>query len=304
MKRFGKKQKPENTEHRRASSSNPAVFSYYARGASPTDQNTGRADVSTKSSTVRGYRLRLGHIPSYIALLAIIIAFGYSLILEPTPKIVLASTPNTVHREPAVYQEAIEAIWKESVLNRTKPTVSTSAIREDITSQFTELADVQIELPLLGRRPTVILTPVQPALHMVSANGSFYVDSAGKVMARTTDLMQNELKDIPLIRDESGIPAELGKNIIPSMQTLFLRRLHAQLLAQNVQIESLSLPKQAANQVDVRVAGQPYYIKFSTETEPRQAVGAYLAAKAKLDREGTAVREYMDVRVDEKVFYK
>ncbi len=303
MSWFRKKKKQDQSPRRRPESNNTAVFSYYARGASPSEENTGRNEGSGISA-VKRYRLRLGHIPSYLALVAVVTALAYSCILTPNPKIILVNTPDTVHRDPKAYQDGVRAIWQKSILSRTKLTVSTDSIESDIKSQFSELSDVQIELPLLGRRPTVILTPVKPSLQLISNNGSFYVDADGKVMARTTDLTQNELKDLPVIRDETGILAEAGKIVIPAAQAQFLSKLHAQLRAQNIDIQSITLPQKAANEADVRITGLPYYVKFSIESDPRQAVGTYLAAKAKLDGEGVTPAEYIDVRVDEKVFYK
>ena len=303
MRLYKKKYKSDNNSRKRPVKDNPAVFSYYARGGSNTDQNTGRTDISAAGASA-GYRPRWGHIPSYIALLAIVVALGYSCLLTPTAKVILTNTPNTVHREPKIYQEAVESIWRKSILNRTKLTVSTANISNDISRQFTELDSVKIDLPLLGKRPTVILTAVKPTLQLVSANGSFYVNANGKVMARSTDLTQNDLEELPVVRDDSGITAEPGKNIIPANQAMFLQSLYAQLKAQNLKTQSVTLPSKSANQVDVVIVGQPYYIKFSTDSDPRQAVGTYLAVKAKLDREGTTPREYMDVRVDVKVFYK
>lgn len=303
MRWLGKQRKQDANQRRRPTDVKPGVFSYYARGASPSDQNTGR-NQNAGLSVLKRYRLRLGHIPSYMALAAILIALGNACLLQPNPKIILVSTPDTVHRDPKTYQEAVQAIWKKSVFNRTKLTISTAAIRRDIAGQFTELAAVQIELPLLGRRPTVILTPTKPALQLVNASGSFYVDADGKVMARTTDLLQNDLQNVPVVHDETGISVEPGKAFIPAAEASFLRKLYAQLRAEEVAVTSITLPLRAANEADVRVDGQRYYIKFSIDSDPRQAVGTYLAVKAKLDAEGIVPTEYIDVRVDEKVFYR
>ncbi len=301
--KFFKKQKPDTNERRRPASINPAVFSYYARGASPSSQNTGRGEGAPLSRLKR-YRLSLGHIPSYVAFSAIVLALGYSCTLQPNPKVILINTPDTVHRDPKAYQAAIQAIWKKSIFSRTKLTVSTVGMKRNIASQFSELADVEVELPLLGRRPTVILTPAKPALQLVSSNGAFYVDSTGKVMARTADLTQNDIHNLPLIRDETGVSAEPGKIILPGTEAAFLAKLHAQLLADSIVPQSITLPSGAANEADVRIAGQSYYIKFSIYLDPRHAVWSYLAAKAKLEADHTVPAEYIDVRVEEKVFYK
>lgn len=296
-----KKQKPDS--RRRRPTTNPAVFSYYAKGASPNDQNTGRNQTSGPSPGGR-YRFRLGHIPSYLALGAILLAAGNACLLDTKPKIILIQTTGTVHRDAKTYQDGIQDIWSNSILNRTKITVSTKEIKNDIAKQFAELADVQIELPLLGKRPTIRIVPGAPGLELVTGNGAFYVNADGVVLARTNDLKKNQLEQIAVIHDESGIQAEPGKTILPAGQINFLQKIAAQLKAEQIAVASITLPKTAANQADVRVDGQGYFIKFSLDTDPRQAVGTYLAAKAKLDAEGTGPAEYIDVRVPEKVFYR
>lgn len=302
--RFPKRGKNPRTRRReRPAKPYPATFSYYARGASSSDSNTGRRDDSSPDKTKK-FRLRIVHIPSYVAFISIVVALGYSLLLQPNPKIVIVNAPDTVHRDIKVYKDTVSSIWSKSIFSRTKLTISTNGIRSEIAKSFPEIADIQIELPLLGRRATVILTPVKPALQLVSVNGSFYVDVAGKVLAKTSDLQQNDIKDLPFIRDESGISSDPGKNIIPGPDAKFLQSLYAQLRVQNVVVESITLPVGVAEEADLRVPGQQYYIKFSLDSDPRQAVGTYLAVKAKLDSDGVVPAEYIDVRVEEKVFYK
>lgn len=301
--RFPKiKQKTDNNR-RQPVARNQAVFSYYAKGASPNDQNTGRNQSSASGKTER-YRFRLGHLPSYFALVAILLAAGHACLLDTKPKIIMQQTAGSVHRDPKTYQDGIQDIWNKSILNRTKITVSTKDIKKDIEGQFAELSDVQIELPLLGKRPTVRIVPGRPGLELITGNGAFYVDAEGMVMARTTDLKKNQLEQLTVIHDESGVRAETGKNILPATQIKFLQKLADYLKAEQIAVVSITLPKTAANQADVRLEGQSYFIKFSLESDPRQAVGTYLAAKTKLDDEGTRPAEYMDVRVPEKVFYK
>lgn len=302
MSFLSKKQKSQ-PDRRRSKGSNPAVFSYYARGASPSDQNTGRNE-NAGLGAIKRYRLRLGHIPSYIALVAIVLAVGNACLLDSNPKIILVQVPGTVYRDAETYQDGVQAIWRDSLLNRTKLTVSTGKIEQSINDEFAELSNVQIELPLLGSRPTVRIMTSAPALELVSGNGSFYVDNKGEVLARTSDLSKNQLPSIAVIHDESGLSAEPGKTILSTAQAGFLKKLSAQLKAGAVVVSSITLPRTAANQADLRVDGQSYYVKFSLDSDHRQAVGTYLAAKAKLDAQGTKPAEYLDVRVPEKAFYK
>ncbi|MES2971936.1 MAG: hypothetical protein V4702_06470 [Patescibacteria group bacterium] len=299
-----KKQMPQERMRPRASS-NPKVFSYYARGSSSSDNNVGRGDEKNQVRTRTGgsqHWVRL--LPSYIALVIITIALVYATLLQPTPRIILLNSPGTIHRDAGVYDTAMRNIWKQSLLNRSKLTVSSRDISSKIQEEFNELAAVNIQLPLLGSRPTVVLTPARPSFQLVGSNGSFYVAESGKVMSRIEDVSQNELGEVPIIRDESGITAEPGKSILSSQETNHLVRLFNQLKSANVEVLSIVLPKNAAQQADVRLVGQQYYIKFSIDVDPRQAVGTYLAAAEKFKADNVAPQEYVDVRVEEKIFYR
>lgn len=303
MKFLRKKQKPE-TDIRRTpvQGSRPAVFSYYARGSSPGgDQNTGRNEQAKGRADKS--RLRLASLPSYIALIVAVIAVVYTCMLQPNPRISVADKPGTIYRPVADYQNAINAMWQSSVFNRSKLTIRSEQLQRDIKSQFNEIESVKIELPLLGQRPKVALVPAKPAMHFVSSNGSFYVNYQGKVLSRTTDVIQNQT-DLPLVLDESRIPADPGKPIISETEATFLQKLAGHLKAENIAYESIVLPATAAKEADVRLPGQKYHLKFSMLTDPRQAVGSYLAIRDKLAKQNITPSEYIDLRTDEKVFYK
>lgn len=289
-----------SNERRRPEGVGSPVFSYYARG------NKTASQTDVVRDEIKGKRLgsKRRRWPRYIMFTAILAAVLYSCYLLPNPKIILLSSSGTIHREPQIYQDAVNDSWSQSILNRTKLTVPAGDIRAEIKKQFPELSDIKIELPLLGRRPIVTLIPGQPSLQLISKNGPFYVNKYGIVMARTTGIIANELPDIPIVQDETGISAEPGKAILSGPEAKYLTRLSEQLQAENIKIQSITLPAGAAKEADVRISGISYYIKFSFDLNPRQAVGSYLAAKAKLDAEKITPAEYIDVRVEEKLFYK
>lgn len=301
-----RKQKIDQNERRRPVSQNTTgVFSYYSQrtGAPAANaESTGRH--VEKPSPIKRVSFKIGYLPSYIALVGLIGAILYSFWLQPVPRITVSSQTGTIHRDTSVYQTEIENIWRKSIFNQTKLTVRSGTIRTDILQKFPELADVQVELPLLGSRPAITLAPAKPALQLMSPNGVFYVSSVGRVMSEVDDVTKNQLGDLPLVRDEGGLDAEVGKIVIPEQQAMFLQRLYTQLSAASVVVQSMTLPSTAANQADVRIDGKPYYIKFSMDTDPRQGVGTYLAARDKLLADGVTPAEYMDVRVEEKVFYR
>lgn len=308
MKLFRKNKASSPGGTRRSSPSDSAQkskYNYYSQrtSAPSASGNSPRGDARSSNSTNR-IKLRLGYFPSMIALLAMISVLLYSLWLQPNPRLTVLNTPGTVYRDTGLYHEQISAIWSKSIYNQTKLTVKSSDIKAAIIAEFGELADVEIELPLLGRRPFVTIKPAMPAFQLVSGSNLYFVSSKGRVMASTKDVIQNDLGDLPLVRDEGGLSAEVGKIVLPENQANYIKNLFAQLTSAGTTVLSITLPSDAANQAVVRVQGEAYYIKFAIEGDPRQAVGSFIAVSKKLKSNGITPNEYIDVRVGEKVFYK
>lgn len=297
-----RRNKPSQNEPRRAGprAMPPGAFSYYARGAGTSNQNIGRYQTDESKPS----RFKLGHLPSYIALVALLGALLYSLWLQPNPRVVLLAEAGTIQRDPKTYQTGVNQVWHHSIFNQLKFTVDGQAIQRDIQSRFNELASVNVQLPLLGRRPTVVLTPAHPVMQLISINGIFYVDANGKVLARVSDVHQNQVKDLVTVRDETGITADVAKPVLAPSQAVFLRQLAAQIQASGLTIQSIRLPAGVANEADVFINNQSFFVKFSMDSDARQATGTFLAAKARLEADHALPQQYMDVRVEEKAFFK
>src|SRR5688500_8403051 len=111
-----KKQKTDQNTRRRPTEVQPGVFSYYSqRAAQPAanTENTGRK--FEKQPPLKRLNLKLGYLPSYIALVVLLGAVFYSFWLRPVPRVSVTSQPGTVHRENQAYQDGIETIWRESL---------------------------------------------------------------------------------------------------------------------------------------------------------------------------------------------
>jgi cell division septal protein FtsQ len=205
-----------------------------------------------------------------------------------------------------VYQAATSKLVASSLWNRNKITINTAHIDQQLLQQFPELSSATITLPLLGKRPIVYLQTSQPALILVASDGSFVLDDSGKALLMASKLPSNSSSSLPLITDQSGLHAELNKQVLPTGDISFIQTVVAQLSAssQHFMVTSLVLPP-AASELDVRLSGQPYTVKFNLEiTDARQQVGTFLATQAQLQNQHITPASYIDVRVDGRAYYK
>lgn len=209
-------------------------------------------------------------------------------------------------KDTQVYQTAADKLLAGSVWNRNKLTVNTDGISHQLLKEFPELSDVSVTLPLLSKRPTVYVQTAQPALVLVSVNGSFILDTDGKALLNAADLQAQSRQKLPLVTDQSGLDVTLNQQALPSDNVSFIRTVAAELAARHVGISAMVLPR-GTSELDVHISNQPYFVKFNLQSgsgDAREQAGTFLATQSQLQRQNVTPSQYIDVRVDGRAYYK
>ncbi len=276
-------------------------YSYYT-SRYRSDQPTGRQieDLDEHSSYKWWH-----HLPTVVAFIALLASAVYVLSLSMNPKVVLMSDSGGQYllRDAKVYQKVSSEKLSGSLLNRTKITIDTNQIAESLKKRFPEIDKVTITIPLTSRRPLIEIVAIRPALIFVSGNNSFVVAEDGRAVIKTTDVAKKSNLTIPTVIDRGSLPAEVGETVMPSATVKFISEVVGQLKAKKINQSEIELPA-IANELHVKIANQPYYIKFNLAGQAREQVGAYLAVRQKFEAEKRLPTEYIDVRVEERVYYK
>lgn len=271
----------------------------------PDDQQRGVAqeerDTKIKKHALRRRIVLLASAGAMTLLAASVLYLGSS------PKVVISQTgdkaPILLHSQ-ADYQAAAQQLAQKSLANYNKITIDSNAIEQALREQFPELASVRVQVPIVGTRPTVVVAPREPvAVLQPSRGGTFVIDAGG------TAIKQGQAPDgmdLPAIIDQTGSEAVLGRQVLPSTTLGLINKQAYQLAQKNIAIESFILPAQAAQEVDLRVAGLPYYIKFSTASPTTfdEQIGSFLAMRDYLSGKGITPKEYVDVRIPGRAYYK
>jgi hypothetical protein len=105
------------------------------------------------------------------------------------------------------------------------------------------------------------------------------------------------------IADQSELEITPGKGALPARDVAFIQQLIAQFDSKKIAVESLTLPP-LARELHVKIKNQPYYVKFNLDADMQQQAGSYFAVIEKLTGEKGIPKEYIDVRVEEKVYYR
>ncbi len=290
------------TRQRQANNSLPTQTSLTysssrARGDKTNQKTPNRFSINQK---FKRYSVFLGLI---IAIILFIKLFGLS--TAPNVSLVASSNNNAIvaSKGIGVYKQAIESYLSESLWNQTKLTISTSNLDNYITSKYPEIASASASVPFLGSHISVVLTPTVPNLIMLEPNGVFVLDQSGRVISEANSLASIKL-NLPVVTDQSGLSLSLGKLALSSNNIYFIEEVVGQLEAKGYKIASLTLPGSSA-ELDIRLVGQPYYIKFNlNNNDPRLQAGTFLAVISHLKSQNITPTQYVDVRVDGRAYYK
>ncbi len=294
---LNRRDKP-NTDSLRANKR--TVYSYY--NAIPSESRP--SSMSEKIINLADKPRPVRRLPTVVALLIILFSFLYSMTLSRTPSVSLADKNTTsLYRNSDEYVEAAKQTLGLKMSYRSKLTVNVHEVEESLLAQFPELDAAVLRLPVLGRKPNLVLALSKPSLLLATPTKSYIIDNDGVAVSEAGSIALEQRQKLTVIKDESGLSIELGKQIMTSDTIVFINAIKAQLSAQNLNVSQLTLPP-SANQLDIRLAGISYTIKTDVAGDAKVQIGGYLAVKEDLERQGITPTNYIDVRVEEKVFYK
>jgi hypothetical protein len=288
----------------------PPSFAYRAKRSEAgrgTGRQTPHETPATAAGAARG-RFWLQRLGLIILLLAVIVSAVNVLSLSADPKVLplATSSSRSLLRPITDYEAAAARDLGSSIWNRNKITIDTASLNRQLLDQFPELSAVSVTIPLLAHRPLVYVQPAQPALILTADNnkGSFLIDTTGKALLRAATPAGFQQTNLPLLNDQSGLGIKTNRQVLPAASVSFIQTVMTQLAAKQVAVSGMTLPA-AASELDVQIAGQPYFVKFNLQSDnPRREAGTFLAVINQLHRQNITPSQYVDVRVDGRAYYK
>lgn len=317
---FKKKSTTKNKIERRrprssGSSGRTTVFSYHANRSSGPSGGTrpaasrklwqADADASPAPKKPK-FAQRLRRLPALVLGIAAIVLVVNGLILSSEPEVVAfadAQSRQVFLRDEATYQQAAHEILASSIANTNKVTIDTAGIETKLRERFPELEHVSVTLPLFGYKPAIYIQPSRPTLLLKAADGLYVLDAAGHALMNASGSSVLEKLQLPVVEDQSGLPVTLGKVALPSDNVAFITEVVGQLKAKNIETINLVVPL-GTSELLVGIKDAPYQVKFNLRGDARAEAGSYLAVRKHLEREQKTPSMYIDVRVDNRAYYR
>jgi hypothetical protein len=308
---FKKKPVPEQSRARirpqDQTTRNAAVFSYHANRSASLEGRERSANVQAQPKRrIPRFgldKLRRTHV---LSVLVILILFLLSVGLDSRPKVVVLgdASDRFALQDTKVYEDAARQMFGRSYTNNNKLTINTEAVAVELKRTFPEVHAVSISLPFIGRQPTVYIQPAIPQLVLATPHGQFILDSSGRALAEATpDTPMPKDRAVPTVVDQSGIAVRKGDVVLPSKSVAFIADVAAQLYAQKIEADTWTLPAQSS-QLNVKMKGVPYFVKFNLQADGREEAGSYIAVRKELEGKREIPAHYIDVRVSGRAYYR
>jgi hypothetical protein len=185
-----------------------------------------------------------------------------------------------------------------------KPFTNTKDVSDGLQKKYPEIGLATVTTTFFGTHPKIYIEPARPAFVLAASNGSFVIDTTGRVVADGSVASRLPASSVPVITDQSNYKAQINRYGLSSKNVSFIRTVLAQMNAKQVRYSSLILPA-SSSELDVHIVGQPYFIKFNLESNTaREQVGTYLATRQELSRQHITPGQYIDVRVEGRAYYQ
>ena len=142
------------------------------------------------------------------------------------------------------------------------------------------------------------LTFRQPIAQWSSGNKVYFVDDGGVTFE------QNYFNPPTVaVRDESGLPTRGGQEVINRQFLSFLGQAVSEFSQHKLKVSEAILPANTVRQVWFKVEGRESQIRMTVDRSARSQVRQAIVTLGYLDKNGQS-SGYIDVRVDQRSFYK
>lgn len=234
-------------------------------------------------------------------IMVILLVLIISLDRQPTINI-----DSQLYRNPAAYADGVSKALN-GVNSLSKVTINRASVTANIKSRFPEVDQVKINMSIYSRKAKVSLKIAPPAFVLSGAPGTFgekvrYIIAANGKIVGLTENYPKVKKDLPNLTNQSSYQIKLGDLVLGQGTSGFILTIYSQCLKNNIPIASFTLAKNS-QEIDLRTKDKSYFVKFSLAGDAATQVGQFLAARSQLARSGEP-GQYLDVRVDGRIYYK
>lgn len=240
---------------------------------------------------------------------ACVVVTGLFLYLSTIKGVTIESNASTklAQQQRLSYELSLQKIYRSSTLAGLSWTADSMAVANKFLATYPEVERISLKTrtPFSGKlRGDVRFR--SPVFTWNDASGvQQYVDQNGVLFSKNMDATVNT-ESLIQIDDKSGVVLKAGSSVLTDNLITSVGQLHTivpQIFGENAKITDVIIPK-STREVQLRVSGVPYVIKFNSFRDIDGQVGELKELLAYLNTQKIVPLEYVDLRVAHKAFYR
>lgn len=186
-------------------------------------------------------------------------------------------------------------------------TAKVDEMEAHIRKRIPSLGQIDIHVPWYGRYVTVYAQQAGARYNFTSAQVIPGVEQAvvsnNGVLAGAAENDQSQSTSRVTLVDETGVEYALGDQVLSDQQLTFLAYAEGNLRLQNLTLTEVHFDN-TPRQMKLYVQEKDYYFIVSTDRSSAVLANELTDALGLITEKGIVVREYVDLTVTDKVFYK
>lgn len=212
----------------------------------------------------------------------------------------LSSSEKTKYSSEITEYIASNVLFKQSWL------VHSDDVAKSLQAKYPEVSDVSLKNSTpFSNVATAQIEFRKPILIYKTARDTQYIDADG-VLFDTNRYSNVPTSTLPVVEDQGGISLLAGQRVLsrPVIQEVAqIYTLVPKLYGPKATVTGIILPR-SSREVQAKISGQPYVIKFSSERPIGDQIAELSALMGYLKANKVIPAQYIDVRVENKAFYK
>lgn len=197
------------------------------------------------------------------------------------------------------YLTTVNDYFDKNPLRKSKLFFSSIDLENYVISKHPEVQGFSTNLSFFTN-DTFAVTERQPAFVWQIGNSNYLGDSDG-ILYDASEGVQTS--DLLIFKDQSAIAAKPGDKVLSKSTLDYVKQINEDLKTYPLKPSYYSVPA-AAREIHIYFEGKPYYVKFSLD---RSVVGQLDELKKTYDyitKSNTTVRNYIDLRTEDKAYYQ
>ncbi len=261
--------------------------------------NESQADL--KSSRVHSHVLRKKrrHVTAFFVTTVCITAGLYVFISQFTAQATVQASPDSSLQLDTTYSDAIDEYLSDHMSQRLRMFTDVEQLTRHVQATAPEVESIQMRGSSGFGASLFEITFREPIASWDVNSQKLYVDATGVPFSR------NYFSPPSLrITDESGLVATVsGQSIMSNRFMSYVGQVIGLAKEEGYTVDTIVIPESMTRQVEVYLDGVDYYFKFSSDRPAGEAVDD-MTKTVEWMRGRQLTPEYVDVRVEGRVFYK